>query len=199
MILKPSGLGRILFFIAAITLTGLPAHAQDEAGQDEATRALYTVNPGDVLAISVWKEEDLQRGVIVRPDGRFSFPLAGDVQAEGKTIEEITRILEEKLSRYIPDLVVTVSAEQILGNKIYVIGQVNSPGQFVVSTQVDVTQALSIAGGANAFAQTNDIKILRRNRDGRQSAIRFRFGDIEAGKRLEQNIVLQPGDVVIVP
>lgn len=196
-----SGIFKNLPLAAALLLTALsiagPGVAQDDTGQVSSAPA-YLVNPGDVLAIVVWKEADLQRNVIVRPDGKFSFPLVADVQAAGRSVEEIRLDMEQRLARYIPDLVVTVSVEQILGNKIYVIGQVNNPGEFVVSTNVDVVQALSIARGTTAFAQTNDIRILRRE-NGVQRAIRFRYGDIEAGKRLEQNIVLKPGDIVVVP
>jgi polysaccharide export outer membrane protein len=94
--------------------------------------------------------------------------------------------------------VVTISVSQVLGNKIYVIGQVNKPGDFVVNPQVDVMQALSMAGGLTAFADTNDIKILRRTGE-RQTAISFKYNDVLKGKDLSQNIVLQSGDIVAVP
>ena len=158
----------------------------------------YTVNPGDVLLISVWKEEDLEGEVLVRPDGYFSFPLAGEVEAAGKTVDDIRRDITEQLQRYIPDIVVTVSTQQIGGNKVYVIGQVNRPGDFLVNPRVDVMQALALAGGMTPFADVNDITILRRKGHVRM-AIPFRYRDLERGKRLEQNIILQPGDVVVVP
>jgi polysaccharide export outer membrane protein len=158
----------------------------------------YKINPGDILSISVWREVDLQREVLIRPDGKFSFPLAGDINAKGKSVEQIRGLLTTRLGRYIPDLVVSVSIVAVNGNKVYVIGQVNRPGDISVNPNIDIMQALSIAGGANAFAQVNDISILRRTENGLIS-IPFRFGDIEKGKRLEQNIVLQAGDVVVVP
>ena len=86
----------------------------------------------------------------------------------------------------------------MLGNKVYVIGQVNRPGEFVVNPQVDVMQALSMAGGVTAFAATNDIKILRRTRSG-QIALSFKYNDVLKGRNLEQNVVLQSGDIVVVP
>lgn len=182
------GLGAAVIFSISPALS-----AQENPAGDN-----YLVNPGDVLAVSVWKEEGLQQEVLVRPDGKFSFPLAGDVQAEGQSIDGIRIELTEKLGKYIPDLVVSVSVRQILGNKVYVIGQVNRPGEIIANPQVDVMQALSIAAGTNAFANLNDIKILRRT-DGILEAIEFRYRDIEKGKRLEQNIMLQAGDVVVVP
>jgi len=168
------------------------------AQENNETRTPYTVNAGDTLEISVWKEPELQRSVLVRPDGAFSFPLAGEAHAEGRTVAEIRRKLTALLESYIPDLVVTVTLSQIGGNKIYVIGQVRSPGQFIVNPRVDVMQALSIAGGATAFAQLNDIKILRR-KAGVQTVIRFRYADVAKGQNLEQNIMLEVGDVVVVP
>jgi polysaccharide export outer membrane protein len=158
----------------------------------------YKINPGDIISISVWRETDLQREVLIRPDGKFSFPLAGDINAKGKSVEQVRELLTKKLSRYIPDLVVSVSVLAINGNKVYVIGQVNRPGDISVNPNIDIMQALSIAGGANPFAQLNDISILRRTENGLIS-IPFRYGDIEKGKRLEQNIVLKAGDVVVVP
>jgi polysaccharide export outer membrane protein len=158
----------------------------------------YLINPGDVLDISVWQETTLQKEVLVTPDGHFSFPLAGEIVAEGKTIAAVRQELTTALQAYIPELVVTVSLRQINGNKIFVIGQVNRPGEFVASHEIDVVQALSMAGGMTPYAAVNDITILRRAGDSPIS-IRFRFRDIESGKRLDQNIILKPGDVVVVP
>jgi polysaccharide export outer membrane protein len=106
--------------------------------------------------------------------------------------------LTSRLSRYISAPVVTVSVKQILGNKVYVIGQVNNPGEFVVNPRVDVMQALSMAGGVTAFASTNDIKILRRS-GAEQQALSFSYNDVLKGRSLEKNIVLQSGDIVVVP
>jgi polysaccharide export outer membrane protein len=158
----------------------------------------YTLLPGDTLQVSVWQEPDLQRTVLVRPDGRFSFPLSGDVEAEGRTVAEIQADLTSRLARYIPDVLLSISVTGIEGNKIFVLGQVNRPGAFVVNPRVDVTQALSMAGGMTPFASTTDILILRRSQGG-QIALKFSYGDIEKGRNLEQNIVLEPGDVIIVP
>ena len=178
--------------LALVLLSGLAR------ADDTVTRAAYTVNPGDILSISVWKEPDLERPVLVRPDGVFSFPLAGEIQAEGQTVDQVRALLTERLERYIPDPVVTVSVTEIRGNKIYVIGQVARPGEFLVNPNVDVMQALAMAGGGTPFAQTDDIRILRRVGDD-QIAIGFRYGDILRGRSLEQNIMLKAGDTVVVP
>lgn len=157
----------------------------------------YEVHPGDLLYIAVWKEPELQQEVLVRPDGAFSFPLTGEIDATGKRVEEIRQEVEQRLSRYIPDLVVTVSVRET-NNKIYVIGQVNDPGEFVVNPMVDVMQAISMAGGTTAFADLREIRILRRT-DAGQRALSFRYDEVIRGRNLEQNIVLQSGDVVVVP
>ena len=165
----------------------------------EAQDAVYTVQPGDLLEVSVWKEEGLQREVLVRPDGRFSFPLAGDLDATGKTIDDLRREVTARLQEYIPDLLVTVTLTEIRGNKIYVLGQVQNPGEFIVNSRVDVIQALSMAGGTTPFAALNDIVILRRDANGTQRSISFAYKSVEKGRSLEQNILLASGDVVIVP
>jgi polysaccharide export outer membrane protein len=158
----------------------------------------YKINPGDILNIAVWREEDLKLDVLVRPDGKISFPLAGDVQAAGTTVEDVRLLLTKKLEKLIPDLVVSVSILQINGNKVFVIGQVNNPGEINANPYIDVMQALSIAGGANPFADVSNISILRRTSGG-QVAIPFDYDEVEDGKNLEQNIILQAGDVIVVP
>jgi len=160
---------------------------------------VYTVKPGDVLSIQVWKEPDLQGPVLVRPDGSFSFPLAGQIDARGRTVAELQQLVTDKLKKYISDPVVTVSISEVKGNKVYVLGQVNKPGEFIVNPRVDVMQALSMAGGTTAFAALGDIVILRRSDNGQQQSLPFRYGDVSRGRNLQQNIMLQAGDVVVVP
>lgn len=182
-----------LFMLAASA--SVRADAQD---QHLAPDPDYRVQPGDVLSVSVWKEPDLQKPTLVRPDGSFSFPLVGEVNARGKSVADLNKILTERLARYISDPVVTVSVQEIKGNKVYVIGQVNKPGEFIVNPSVDVMQALSMAGGTTPFAALGDIIILRRTATGK-TALPFHYNDVARGKKLEQNIDLQSGDVVVVP
>ena len=184
--------------LLVVTAFCLLAMGSAIAQQDNKPRKSYTINPGDLLEISVWKEPDLQRQVLVLPDGAFSFPLSGDIVAVDRTVEAVRQELTARLERYIPDLIVTVTVAEISGSKIYVIGQVNSPGQFVVNPRVDVIQALSIGGGMTPFAELNNIKILRR-RNGKQTILSFRYNDIVKGQNLEQNVLLEDGDVVLVP
>lgn len=177
---------------------GLIAYAA-LAPSAHAQQAGYAVKPGDVLEISVWKEPDLQRPqVLVRPDGAFSFPLVGEVDARGKTIAELNKIVSERLSKYISDAVVTISLQEIRGNKVYVIGQVNRPGEFIVNPSVNIMQALSMAGGMTPFAATNEIVVLR-GQGKAQQAMAFRYADVVRGRSLDTNIELQSGDIVVVP
>jgi polysaccharide biosynthesis/export protein len=175
--------------------------ASGEGAADEAAtspHAAYRLQPGDLVTVSVWKEDDLQREVLVRPDGALTFPLAGEIDVDGRTIEDLRQQLVDRLKKYVPEPVVTVAVKAIGGNRVYVIGKVNRPGEFSFSSPLDVMQALSLAGGATAFAQVNDIVILRRDNSG-QRAMPFRYGDVERGKNLQQNFVLQSGDTVVVP
>ena len=107
----------------------------------------YLLNPGDVLQVSVWKEEGLERDVLVLPDGTISFPLAGHVKAAGRSASDVQTELARLMQKYIPDLSITVSVRNLSGYKIYVIGQVNRPGEFLPGRRIDVMQALSGAGG----------------------------------------------------
>lgn len=184
-------------FLFAILFTCLaPANAVEKLAGNP--RPPYRLQPGDIVAVSVWKEQDLQREVLVRPDGALSFPLAGELNVDGKTVEELRIDLVERLRRYVPDPVVTVAVKEIGGNRVYVLGKVARPGEFPFSSPVDVMQALSLAGGATPFAQVNDIVILRRDNSGQQ-ALHFRYGEVERGKNLQQNFLLQSGDTVVVP
>lgn len=178
----------------ALALTFATSAAPAETPLPDA----YQVEPGDVLDISVWREEGLEKEVLVRPDGGLSFPLVGNVQASGKSIEQLQTEVGEKLKRFIPDPSVTVAVLKLDGNKVYVIGKVNRPGEFVATRRMDVMQALSMAGGMTPYAAANKIRILRRE-GSKQTAIEFAYGDVEKGENLEQNIVLQAGDVVVVP
>jgi len=178
--------------VFSVLFTGV-AHAA--AAPDQA----YLVQPGDTLAIAVWKEPDLNgAAVLVRPDGTFSFPLVGQGDARGKSVADLQLIVTERLKKYISDPVVTVSVAEIKGNKVYVIGQVTKPGEFIVNPRVDVMQALSMAAGTTPFASLNNIIILRRT-GGTQTALPFHYGDVAKGKDLQQNIELQSGDIVVVP
>jgi polysaccharide export outer membrane protein len=184
---RVSGLLSILLMLAA----GAPAaEVTDERG--------YKLQPGDLLQVVVWKETDLQSEVLIRPDGGVSFALAGDMRAAGLTTDQLRAELETRVRKLVPGAVVTVSVKAPNGNRVFVIGKVNKPGDFALLRPIDVLQAISMAGGVTPFANTNRIRIL--HRDGpHQSSLRFRYDDVAKGRHLEQNILLQSGDTVIVP
>jgi polysaccharide biosynthesis/export protein len=178
---------------------GTESNAEQVRAPHPGEASGYLIGPEDTLEISVWREEGLQREVLVRPDGRISFPLAGDLQAAGKTAEQVGEEIKQRISRYIPDPVVTVSVAKVAGYKIYVLGQVSKPGEFVVGRYVDVMQALTLAGGLTPYASQNNIKILRRGEDGEEIVLPFRYAAVRNGQDLWQNVMLQSGDVVVVP
>jgi polysaccharide export outer membrane protein len=185
-------LGIAPFMLALMALAGVVSAAEESAP------AGYKLQPGDILQVVVWKETDLQSEVLIRPDGGMSFALAGDVQAAGRTTDELRAELETRVRRLVPDAVVTVAVKAAAGNRVFVIGKVNRPGDFALNRPIDVLQALSLAGGATPFASTGRIRVLRR--DGpRQLSMRFDYGSVAKGKHLEQNILLQSGDTVVVP
>jgi polysaccharide export outer membrane protein len=175
----------------AATATPAAAATADASGA-------YLVQPGDVLTVTVWKETDLTGDVLVRPDSGLSFPLVGDLDARGKTVEQLREEITARLTRYIPSPVVTVAAKTVAGNHIYVVGRVQKPGEYPMARDVDVMQALSLAGGATPFAAVNDIIILRRLSAG-QIVLHFQYNDVARGQDLRENVVLQPGDTVVVP
>ncbi len=187
---------RILAAGLALTLMVAPvASAQSSAVVDPAT---YRVGPEDVLEISVWREEALKKDVLVRPDGGISYPLIGDVQAAGKTIADLRTEITTRLEKFIPDAVVSVTVLKAASQRIYVLGKVTKPGEFPVGRSVDVLQALSMSGGLAPFADANGIRIMRREGD-RQVVLPFEYTRVVRGEKLEQNVLLRPGDVVVVP
>jgi polysaccharide export outer membrane protein len=158
----------------------------------------YQLQPGDQIEVSVWGEEELLRTVLLRPDGKFAFPLTGEIAAAGRSAADVQAELREKLLPYIPEAVVTVSVTGIEGNRVYVIGQVQRPGSYIMNPQISVLQALSLAGGMTPFAAVNDIIVIR-GRGSDQEVLRFGYDSISRGRDLGQNIQLESGDVVIVP
>jgi len=180
---------KLALLMALMCWTGQAAAADDYR---------YTINPGDVLDVSVWKESDLQREVSVLPDGTISFPLVGSMNVTGKTPGEVQDALKQKISTYIPDAMVTVAVRNPNGHRIFVLGQVNRPGEYPAGNRVNVMQALAMAGGLTSFADEGRIKVLRRQGD-QEVAFTFDYDDVKRGEGLENNILLQSGDVIVIP
>jgi polysaccharide export outer membrane protein len=164
----------------------------------EIDPSTYRVGPEDMLEISVWREDTLKKEVLVRPDGGMSYPLIGEVQAAGKTVLEIREEIAKRLERFIPDPAVSVAILKVGSQRVYVIGRVNKPGDYAIGRYVDVLQALSMAGGLTPFADSNAIRVMRREGE-RQIVLPFEYSRVVRGQKLEQNIQLRGGDVVVVP
>ena len=158
----------------------------------------FCLGPEDVLEISVWKDEALTRKVLVRPDGKISFPLIGDIQAQGRTVEELRQAMNNKMMAFVPDAPVSVMLVLVGSPKIYVVGKVVKPGVYIMGTTLRVMQALAMAGGATPFANKDDILIIRQE-NGRQKTFKFNYNKVADGKKLVQNICLKRGDTVVVP
>jgi polysaccharide biosynthesis/export protein len=158
----------------------------------------YQLGPEDVIEISVWKEPDLTKQIAIRPDGKISYPLIGEVQAAGKTVKQLREEISRRLEKYVTDAQVTVILLKAQHYKIYVVGKVNKPGEFVVGQPANVMQALAMAGGLTPFASPGRIVILRRV-GGTEQTLPFDYKAVSRGQFLEQNVTLLPGDVVVVP
>lgn len=186
--------------LGIMLLTGLsaPAFAGEPAGSEPvAVPYDYRAGAGDVLEITVWREESLTKEVLVRPDGGITFPLIGDLMAGGRSVEEIKTEVAQRLAAFITEPEVNVAVTTV-NQKIYVLGRVNKPGEFVTPNRVDVMQALAMAGGLTPYADDDNIRIIRRG-EGEEVSIPFDYDEVADGDALEQNILLQRGDVIVVP
>ena len=194
--MKKKLLALIILVLAMAPLSA--AAAEKKAAAIPSPEAAYIIGPGDVLTISVWKDESLTRNVPVRPDGKISFPLIGEITAGGKSVSQLKKEIEKKISPYVPQPTLSVGVQAINSLLVYIIGRVNNPGRFVLNTNINVLQGLAMAGGCNSFAKRNNIKIFRKHQ-GRTRILEFRYDDVTGGKHLEENIILQRGDVIVVP
>ncbi len=200
-----------LLFLLSLAMATLPANplGRQQARGDSPEAAqpagppLYVIQPDDVLEIFVWKEPDLSRKVLVRPDGRISLPLVQDLPAAGSTPGELRARVEARLAEYIESPNVTVIVDAIQHYKIYVTGKVQNPGGFTVPQAINVLQALTLAGGFQEFADKSAITVVQSVQlpEGQVEYVvrRFNYGEVIKGKDISQNILLRPGDVVVVP
>jgi polysaccharide export outer membrane protein len=191
---------RLSACILACVLALQMAVAQEKGADGAATQTepLYVIQPNDLLEIFVWKEPDLTRKVLVRPDGRISFPLVQDLQAAGATPGELKAKVERKLSEFLSAPEVTIIVEAIQSYRVYVLGKVQKPGIISIEKPVTVLQALALAGGFQDFAKEQEMTVIRSY--GKENTLfEFNYREVIKGKRPEQNIILRSGDVVIVP
>lgn len=158
----------------------------------------YRLNPGDLVQISVWREEELDRQVLVQPDGSISFPLIGQIMAKGRTASELEGEIGNRLERFIPQAVATVELLEVKGNKIFVMGEVLRPGQYQMSGPLTVVQAISLAGGFSQFAAADRIRVLRGEGD-EEVAYTVDYECVANSTNVAANLPLRAGDTVIVP
>jgi len=181
---------KICFSIAMIILIFV--------GISELCAESFQVGPGDILEVSVWRDENLSRELVVTPDGILSYPLIGDINVNNMSVSEIRYVISTKLSEFIPDASVAVMVKEINSLKAYVIGQVNNPGVFDITLETRVMQVLAMAEGVTPFAAERDIHILRYNKNTVQK-IGFDYKEVLKGNNLKQDILIKSGDVIVVP
>ena len=202
--------------LAASLVLFAPASAQESSSKkdtkesksssgDDARGKPATEDPGyiigeeDLLNVDVWKEPEISRTVPVRPDGKISLPLINDIQAAGLTPNQLALTITERLRKFIAEPQVTVIVTQINSRRVYIVGEVNRAGAFPMLPNMTVLQALSSAGGFTQFANLKGIYVLRTDKDGKQEKFRFNYKDVVKGNKSEQNILLKPGDTIVVP
>ena len=190
----------LVFLVSAVCLAAQEPSKKTEPSTTPAaeTSASYKIGPQDVLRIDVWKEPDISRTIPVRPDGKISLPLLNDVQAAGLTSMELAGVIREGLTKYITNPQVTVTVSEINSRRVYCTGEVLKPGALSLLPNMTALQAISSCGGFTQFARIKGIYILRVE-NGKQVQHPFNYKDVVKGKRPEDNILLQPGDVIVVP
>jgi polysaccharide export outer membrane protein len=151
-----------------------------------------------VLFVNVWREQEISRPVVVRPDGKISLPLLNDVTAAGLTPMELEQQLTAGFGKFLENPQVTVIVTAINSQQVFILGEVNRIGRYPLSPNMTVLQALSMSGGFTQFANLGDIYILRKE-NGKQARLPFNYKDVVRGRHNEENIVLKPGDTIVVP
>jgi polysaccharide export outer membrane protein len=163
-----------------------------------ATPADYVIGPDDALDVVVWRDKDMSASVVVRPDGKISLPLVNDIQAAGLTPDQLREAVKAGVARFVTDPSVTIVVRQINSRKVFVTGSVNKPGPYPLSDTMTVLQMLALAGGLGEYANGKEILVMRTER-GQTQSFKFNYKDVSKGKNLQQNIVLRPGDTIVVP
>lgn len=187
-------MNRILFFALSLLLACVNAELAVAADKPD----MYRLRQGDSVLISVWREDTLQRQVVVLPDGSVTFPLIGRVEVAGLSTPEAEHSIALKLKKYFPEPIVTVVIVGIDGNRAYVTGKVIHPGSMIISGPITVLQAISMVGGFDKFADEGGIKVIRTKSDV-QEIISVDYKKIISGRDMSTNVQLIAGDTVVVP
>ncbi len=192
----------LLLIGAAQALVGQDVQQAPQASESAAqvhSRPQYVIGSGDVLAINVWKEAELTRTVLVRPDGRISLPLIGEVQAAGRTTDQVQAEILDKLSSFISHPQVNVIVQEIKSRTFNVVGKVVKPGEYDLIRPMNVLDGVALSGGFTEFAKKSKIYVLRKSPDGKTIMLHFDYKKVIKGEALNQNVPLQPGDTIVVP
>jgi polysaccharide biosynthesis/export protein len=193
----------ILLLIAtwrvAVAGGGSNDKAKSNPNTPPAAGAEYLIGPDDLLAVNVWKEPEISRNVVVRPDGKISLPLAGDMRASGRSPVQLQDDIKAQLLNYLSNPVVTVIVQEARSQKFNILGEVEHPGAYPLSRSMTVLDAIAAAGGLRDFAKTGKIYVLRVQNDGSRTTLPFNYKDVIKGRNLSQNVELQPRDTVVVP
>jgi polysaccharide export outer membrane protein len=184
--------------VIAVVLLGGCAHRAKSAPTTEAQEP-FRLGREDIIDVSVWRDADLSRTLPVRPDGYISMPLAGELQAEGKTPTELADIIKGKLAPYVQDPKVTVIVREVNSSRVYVTGEVARPGTYPLRGRVSVIQAIALAGGFTAFADQDGIVLIRKGNDGGRYSVRYSELVDEQREGKESDFFLRPGDTLVIP
>jgi len=180
------------------TTTSTPGEAPSAAAAGVALPPGYVIGTDDVLTIVFWRDKDMSAEVVVRPDGRISLPLLNDVPAAGLTPDQLRAQLEKAATKYVSEPNATVVVKTINSRKVYITGNVNKGGEFPLNGDMTVLQLIALAGGLQEYADSKNIVITRKE-GGQDRDFHFNYKDVLKQKHVEQNIVLKPGDTIIVP
>ncbi|MGB8478099.1 MAG: polysaccharide biosynthesis/export family protein [Acidobacteriaceae bacterium] len=181
------------------TKSGDTAVERPDSRVTPSVDAHYRIGAGDVLTVNIWHEPEVSRNVPVRPDGKISLPLVGDVQAAGLTPTQLKTELEARFEKFLTNPDVSVIVAEIRSQRVNVLGQVMRPGTYALIPPMNVIDAVATAGGLREFAKPNKIYVLRTLPDGQVARIKVQYKNVLKGKRGSEDVMLQTRDTVVVP
>jgi polysaccharide biosynthesis/export protein len=187
-----------LILTARIAALGSESKAKATTAASPAAEE-YMIGPDDLLAVNVWREPEISRSVVVRPDGKISLPLVGELRANGRTPAQLQDEIKGQLSNYLSNPEVTVIVQEARSQKFNILGQVEHPGSYPLSRSMTVLDAIALAGGLRDFAKSGRIYVLRVKTDGSRARLEFNYKDVIKGQSQSQNVELQSRDTVVVP
>ena len=188
-----------LVLMVRIGVCSEPSKNKNTAAAPPTPTEEYTIGPDDLLVVNVWKEPEISRNVLVRPDGKISLPLVGDMRANGRTPVQLQEDIKAQLLNYLSNPEVTVIVQEARSQRFSILGEVEHPGSYPLSRSMTVLDAIAVAGGVRDFAKTRKIYVLRIKGDGSLVRLPFNYKDVIKGQSLSQNVELQPRDTVVIP